>query len=37
MLLFRPENLDGFGPATYVDPEYLGQIQVILEVEANDG
>lgn len=35
--LYRQENLDGFGPATYVDPEYLGAIMVIFEFERDDG
>lgn len=31
-LLFRPRNLDGFGPATFVDLQYLDQIEVAFEI-----
>ena len=35
--LYRPENLDRFGPATYLESDDLSIITPILEFEAHDG
>ena len=34
--LFRPENLDRFGPATYLEANELAMITPILELEIYD-